>query len=366
MLIETGERTVTREEQKIITEKLKNIPSLVRVHLGCVAIHFFSMGIEVDLVFSNLEIGKQLPVSEEEKKQMEIPAIRFAAVGLKVAVNDGQTRRVANFLLERLVMHAFSQIISLDPQKNEKNLTGLEVFIAAAQAIVETKGEILLSPFFQPTNPTKQRPRSLSPSTLSAVTTRLSFLLHSFCLSRYFLQDSPDKKGFENFEQIEEWLLQLGYSGFITPSHPGWLFGIKPPEGFALLSRSSVFLEQNPVLNPRSSSPCITEQQIREKHERVFGSPAFIAFTSSPLVKFLIYPEDWQQEKKQEQEQQQQLQQQQWNPVFFDSFIINRSPGWEIAQRMKSTLCIWKEGEKLMKIGHIGEAIEVFLIFFFE
>ena len=286
VLLDTGEREVTREEQKKLTERLSKNPHLSHVGLGCVAIHFSFLDTEIDLVFSNLEeVGKQPPISKEEMELLENSTIRLGALGLKVAVNLGFScdgRRVANFLLEKLVMRIFSSSSSSSPSSFEntfKNAFGL--LIAAVQAIVDTNGEILLSSLIQPATKKKTKNKSLSYETLTSVTKRLSQLLNVFCLSRFFLGGGPSKEGFSTITQIEQWLRQSRDTGFPVPNVPGWLVGVPIPKD------SPEFLYSN---QPSSSSSSLPPQDIMAKFEGVFGARSYELFLATPLGKYVLAP----------------------------------------------------------------------------
>ena len=349
ILIDTGEREVTRQEQRILTDKLKELGELGSVGLGCVAIHFSYTGTEYDLVFSNLaDIGKQPPVSVEEMEKMNIPAVRLAALALKVGLNESQSHRVANFLLEKLVI-----LIHSNPFFSNKNV--FELFISVCQNIVDSKGEVLLSSSLQPeTNPSKKKPRrTLSYQTLTVATDRISTLLHNFCLSRFFLSDSPEKKGFSTLEQIEQWLRQTRDTGFPFPKMPGWLFGIVPPEN--LLDR--LYCRHCPRFGTRYTPPTQvpTQQDIKNKRASILSSRSFQYFQNSPLGKYVDIP------KQDLAFRNQPPPDHSSDPYFFfpDELQKWSLAGSPVASRMLETRIKWLEGERLFHIGEVSKAIDL-------
>ena len=348
LLIDTGEREVTREEQKKLTERLKKFPELVHVGLGCVAIHFCFRNIEFDLVFSNLaDVGKQPPVSEEEMEKMNIRAVHLAALALKVGLNESQSHRVANFLLERLVIHFYS-----NPSNYNNTKSGFELFLDVCQAIVDSKGEVLLSSSFQPKmDPSKKKQRRfLSYRTLTAATTRLSTLLHTFCLSRFFLQGGPDKRGFSDMEQIELWLRQIEDRGGEYNKMPGWLFGISHPENsiFRLHCRNRLSWR----FRPPASRP-LSEKEIEAKIKEVTSSVAFKIFSNdSPMGKYLlpfIRNEEFSEAR--------------FVGIgrftFYEEVLKYSRLGSKVALRMLQTRTVWFEGVRLFSLGNISKAIDL-------
>mmetsp|Transcript_13554 Transcript_13554/g.20972 ORF Transcript_13554/g.20972 Transcript_13554/m.20972 type:complete len:1396 (-) Transcript_13554:44-4231(-) len=278
VLIQTGEREVTREEQEIVTEKLKGNPVLTNVGLGRVAVHFNFTGVEVDLVFSNLtEVGKQQAVTPEVMEKISDPIVQLAVVALKLAMNEGQVSKVTSFLLENFAMHVQSFL---------KAESAMRLFVAISQAIVDTKGEILSSPFLQPPNAPKKQKKSLSPITLKNVAHRLTQSLHLFCLSRFFLKSpSPTTNGFSTVVQIEQWLRQTGDTGFPVLMVPGWMFGIPPPDD----SPERLYcLEEDWFKKKRPSCP--PREKIQEQFEAVVSARAFKLFNDSPLGRYILFP----------------------------------------------------------------------------
>ena len=340
-LIDTGEREVTREEQKELTERLSKHQALSRVGLGCVAIHFTFLCVDIDLVFSNLvDKGKQPPVSKKEMEMMENLTIRLAALALKVAVNEGQRRRVANFLLEKMARCTYSF-----PRNNFKN--AFELFVAVSQAIVNTNGEVLLS---SPIHSNNNSAKTLSQETLIAAAKRLSQLLHVFCLSRFFLEGGPSKRGLHNQEQIEQWLRQIEGTGSL-PQVPGWLFGISLPYDSPeqLSCREGQRFSQ--TLPPLPPAP--TQKEIEEKFLNVCNSRSFEIFLDSPIGKYSLLPR-----RKQSKGTTPSSLTQDFESLMEQLWELS-SLGSEVASRMLLTRMTWLEGEMRFIEGDVSQAIEI-------
>eukprot|EP00008_Paramoeba_atlantica_P007760 CAMPEP_0201489108 /NCGR_PEP_ID=MMETSP0151_2-20130828/21027_1 /ASSEMBLY_ACC=CAM_ASM_000257 /TAXON_ID=200890 /ORGANISM="Paramoeba atlantica, Strain 621/1 / CCAP 1560/9" /LENGTH=1341 /DNA_ID=CAMNT_0047874589 /DNA_START=16 /DNA_END=4042 /DNA_ORIENTATION=+ len=264
VMVETGDREVTREEQVEVERRLSKNPALAHVGLGRAAIHLTFFNTDVDLVFSNLRDEGKAPPAAAEVINNSI--VQLASVGLKLAVNEQQVHRIANFLLENLA-------VEIQHKKNAEN--GLELFLNVAQAVVDTKGEILNSPCLQPALTKKERKKSLSPATIRAAFNRLSSSLHLFCISRYFLGSFSTKM------QIEQWLRQSQDTGLYAETIPGWMLGVPPPKNTC---------EKLISATPQPSSPSLTEEEIKSRFLGVVQSYGFEIFLESPQGKYVLLP----------------------------------------------------------------------------
>ena len=320
-LIDTGKREVTRKEQKELTERLSKNNTLCGVKLSCVAIHFSFLSTNVDLVFSNLVGVGKLPLA----LGMDNPIVELAALALKVAVNERQQQRVANFLLEMMVARTFQHLMN-----SFKN--AFELFVTVSQAIVDTNGEVLLSSLMFSSNPKK----SLSRDTLTKAAKRLSQLLHVFCLSRFFLSGEE----FSRIEQIEQWLRQTKGTDFPAPQIPGWMFGISPPPESSerLLCNEQKFSQNRP--SPSPMDPI----EIWGKCHSTFTQRSYQHFLESPRRQYIHLPQE--------------------DPVpspkpSIDELIELGCMGSKVASQMLLTRSTWYEGDKKLEEGDIHRAIDL-------
>ena len=204
VLPQEGEKEVSEHRRKYEWEKVMKNPCLTNVSVGCEAIHFMMFEQQWDIVFVD-EI-------EEEDKSLSIKnelVAWFALVGLRWALRD---HRVSMFLLQRLLRG-----LKNHPKNNFNDW--MELFIAACQTIVDTKGEVLAS--FLPNYALKT---NINLDPLRDAAKHLSHLLHYFCLSRSFLK-GPSPKGFHDINQIRLLFDRKAEELIGFPKQHGWVFG---------------------------------------------------------------------------------------------------------------------------------------------
>ena len=265
MIVDTGEDTeITREQQEEICHRLKEKPHFSLVGLGRKSIHFTFMSIDVDLVFSNLRGEGKLPFASEEVVRDDI--VQLASVALKISVNRLQSRRVANFLLENLAA-------TLHRQHQAKN--GLELFLDAAQILVDTKGEVLNFVGFPPfRKPTKGQKTSLCSNSRVCFQPPLFYFASLLCLPASFLKDQEGGKGFSEVFQMEQWLQQIEGTGVVGYSIPGWIFGVPNPECA-------------PLSSGKATQIPLSQEEISRRCRNVASSRSFQIFSASPSGKYM-------------------------------------------------------------------------------